>query len=171
MRLAGLAPHSRPPVPGQRAQVDRLRRHTAARRSVPAAARRLADIGPVRRPQADPALSRPDKGLDQKRRDTIARRVVTGRRTQAQAECLRGQVPAPGPGTDKKTRQPHYPVKMRLAAARVPSDPPVARLQRQRRGGEQAAAEPAVLRAGSDTEAAAPHAQPPPADVPAASSR
>ena len=36
---------------------------------------------------------------------------------------------------------------MRLAAARVPSDPAVARLQRQRRGGEQAAAEPAVLRA------------------------
>ena len=53
----------------------------------------------------------------------------------------------PGPGTDKKTRQPHYPVKMRLAAARVPSDPPVARLQRKRRGGEQAAAEPAVRRA------------------------
>ncbi len=36
---------------------------------------------------------------------------------------------------------------MRLAAARVPSDPPVARLQRQRQGGEQAAAEPAMLRA------------------------
>ncbi len=140
-------PQASPPVAHQRIHPDPLRRHLCPCVGAPPAPGRHVDMDPVRRPQADPAMRRTDKGLDQQRGNAIAGRIVVGQAAETQAEHRRGQGSAGQTGTDEKPCQSDHPVEMGLPAGRIPADPPVARLQDQGRGCNHATAEPAVIRA------------------------
>ena len=133
------------PVAAQRAHPDPLAIHPLAGGRAATAPGTLPNPDPARRRQAGAAESRPGEGLAQRRHNPVAVAEVRRKPAQAQAQRLRGEVPAADLRADQEPRHPDHPVETLKPGLRSPADPAVAGSESRGRAREHEAAQPAMV--------------------------